>query len=49
MNSIYGVSVLQKMLMRQFMLMKQRDQVPIYLSVKEMKGWLMAGRSFLDE
>ncbi|XP_044193932.1 uncharacterized protein LOC122971377 isoform X3 [Thunnus albacares] len=39
----------EKMLMRQFMLLKQQYQVPIYLSVKEMKSWLMAGRSFLDE
>ncbi|XP_042253797.1 uncharacterized protein LOC121887216 isoform X1 [Thunnus maccoyii] len=39
----------EKMLMRQFMLLKQQCQVPIYLSVKEMKSWLMAGRSFLDE
>ncbi|KAM7371242.1 hypothetical protein PAMP_010729 [Pampus punctatissimus] len=39
----------EKMLMRQFMLMKQQYQVPVYLSLKEMKAWLMAGRSFLDE
>ncbi|KAM7382175.1 hypothetical protein PAMA_012843 [Pampus argenteus] len=39
----------EKMLMRQFMLMKQQYQVPVYLSVKEMKAWLMAGRSLPDE
>ncbi|XP_026207106.1 uncharacterized protein LOC113156279 [Anabas testudineus] len=39
----------EKMLMRQFMLMKQQYQVPIYLSAKDMKAWLLAGRSFLEE
>lgn len=42
-------SFLQKMLMRQFMLMKLQYQVPIYLSAKDMKNWLLAGRSFLEE
>lgn len=31
------------------MLMKQEYQVPIDLSVADMKDWLLAGRSFMDE
>ncbi|XP_039997467.1 uncharacterized protein LOC120797680 [Xiphias gladius] len=39
----------EKMMLRQFMLMKQQDQVPDYLSVRDMKTWLLTGRSFLEE
>ncbi|XP_071318276.1 uncharacterized protein [Trachinotus anak] len=39
----------EKMLMRQFVLMKQKYQVPTYLSTGDMKAWLLAGRSFLEE
>ncbi|XP_018543477.1 uncharacterized protein LOC108890899 [Lates calcarifer] len=39
----------EKMLMRQFMLMKEQHEVPIYLSTKDMKAWLLAGRHFLEE
>ncbi|XP_051274624.1 uncharacterized protein LOC127373826 [Dicentrarchus labrax] len=39
----------EKMLMRQFVIMKLQYQVPIYLSDKDMKSWLLAGRSFLEE
>ncbi|XP_044040439.1 uncharacterized protein LOC122870377 [Siniperca chuatsi] len=39
----------EKMMLRQFMLMKQQDQVPDHLSVRDMKTWLLTGRSFLEE
>ncbi|XP_044033510.1 uncharacterized protein LOC122867165 isoform X2 [Siniperca chuatsi] len=39
----------EKMLMRQFMLMKLQYQIPIYLSAKDMENWLLAARSFLEE
>ncbi|XP_045925977.1 uncharacterized protein LOC123983721 [Micropterus dolomieu] len=39
----------EKMMLRQFMLMKQQGQVPDYLSVKDMKTWLLRGRRFLEE
>ncbi|XP_045897228.1 uncharacterized protein LOC123964167 [Micropterus dolomieu] len=39
----------EKMMLRQFMLLKQRGQVPRYLSVRDMKTWLLRGRSFLEE
>ncbi|XP_028456377.1 uncharacterized protein LOC114570313 [Perca flavescens] len=39
----------EKMMLRQFLLMKQQDQLPDYLSVGDMKSWLLTGRSFLEE
>ncbi|XP_045927433.1 uncharacterized protein LOC123984541 [Micropterus dolomieu] len=39
----------EKMMLRQFMLMKQQGQVPDYLSVRDIKTWLLRGRSFLEE
>ncbi|XP_037647085.1 uncharacterized protein LOC119501070 [Sebastes umbrosus] len=39
----------EKMTMRQFMLMKKQDQVPVCLTVEDMKTWLLGGRSFLEE
>nr|XP_020479177.1 uncharacterized protein LOC109973730 [Monopterus albus] len=39
----------EKMMLRQFMLMKQQDQVPDDLSVRDMKSWLLTGRRFLEE
>ncbi|KAF1380112.1 hypothetical protein PFLUV_G00183120 [Perca fluviatilis] len=39
----------EKMMLRQFLLMKQQDQLPDYLSVGDMKTWLLTGRSFLEE
>lgn len=42
-------SVLQKMLMRQFVLMKQKHEIPSNLSTIDMKKWLLGGRSFLEE
>ncbi|XP_047465578.1 uncharacterized protein LOC125022722 [Mugil cephalus] len=41
--------VAEKMLMRQFMLIKEQNQVPDHLSTRDMKAWLLAGRSFLEE
>ncbi|XP_034735879.1 uncharacterized protein LOC117949603 [Etheostoma cragini] len=39
----------EKMMLRQFLLMKQQEQLPDYLSVRDMKTWLLTGRSFLEE
>ncbi|XP_054642562.1 uncharacterized protein LOC129187399 isoform X2 [Dunckerocampus dactyliophorus] len=38
-----------EMLMRQFVLMKQWDQVPRHVCVDHMKQWILAKRSFLQE
>ncbi|KAI3364893.1 hypothetical protein L3Q82_001076 [Scortum barcoo] len=38
-----------KMLMRQIVLVKRQHHVPVYVSAKDIKKWLLAGRSFLDE
>ncbi|XP_042342949.1 uncharacterized protein LOC121943495 [Plectropomus leopardus] len=40
---------LLKMMQRQFLLMKQQDQLPDYLTVRDMKTWLLTRRSFLEE
>ncbi|XP_065808438.1 uncharacterized protein [Labrus bergylta] len=39
----------QKSMMRQFVLMKQQDEVPCLLTVGDMKAWLLAGRRFMEE
>ncbi|TMS21848.1 hypothetical protein E3U43_012113 [Larimichthys crocea] len=39
----------EKMLMRQFVLMKQKHEIPSNLSTIDMKKWLLGGRSFLEE
>ncbi|XP_042250732.1 uncharacterized protein LOC121885391 [Thunnus maccoyii] len=39
----------EKMMLRQFMLLKQQDQVPDHLTVQQMKTWLLTGRSFVEE
>lgn len=46
---LYNAYVLQKMLMRQFLLMKLQHQVPAHLCADVMKRWLLRGRSFLEE
>ncbi|XP_034548099.1 uncharacterized protein LOC117819014 isoform X2 [Notolabrus celidotus] len=39
----------EKILLKQFMLMKQQDEVPDSVSVGHMKSWLLKQRSFLNE
>ncbi|XP_042251577.1 uncharacterized protein LOC121885859 [Thunnus maccoyii] len=39
----------EKMMLRQFMLLKQQDQVPDHLTVQQMKTWLLTGGSFVEE
>eukprot|EP00064_Thunnus_orientalis_P006830 superscaffoldBa00000729_g6849 len=33
----------------QFLLLKQQDQVPAYLTVRQLKTWLLTGRNFVLE
>ncbi|XP_067454439.1 uncharacterized protein [Thunnus thynnus] len=39
----------EKMMLRQFVLLKQQDQVPDHLTVTQMKTWLLTGRNFVEE
>ncbi|XP_034548128.1 uncharacterized protein LOC117819037 isoform X2 [Notolabrus celidotus] len=39
----------EKIMLKQFMLMKQQDEVPDSVSVGHMKSWLLKQRSFLNE
>ncbi|XP_067430365.1 uncharacterized protein [Thunnus thynnus] len=39
----------EKMMLRQFVLLKRQDQVPDHLTVQQMKTWLLTGRSFVEE
>ncbi|XP_072770751.1 uncharacterized protein [Nerophis lumbriciformis] len=39
----------EKLLLRQFVIMKQLGEVPSYVSVEHMKQWILSRRSFLEE
>ncbi|XP_061884415.1 uncharacterized protein LOC133635339 isoform X2 [Entelurus aequoreus] len=39
----------EKLLLRQFVIMKQLLEVPSYVSVEHMKQWILSRRSFLEE